>query len=230
MHVDACIGGFILPFIRSLNPSLPAFDLSVDGVTSISADLVALCQLKFDGTAQIRLRGQRRLDPSLQGCGGAEASVLRLGRLGGGFVRLADDARDQRGSDGSKSALMSTGGPMAAAWASLMAMGEAGFLKKTAALMETTAFLISAVKEVQGLEVIGNPAMTIFAFRSVDPKVNVLAVADQMEKRGWKMERQQLPDSVHLTVMPPHVAIRDQSRLLHVSAHPPGLPPIFATA
>jgi sphinganine-1-phosphate aldolase len=63
---------------------------------------------------------------------------------------------------------------------------------------------------MKGLCILGQPPMTAFAIGSDDPEVSVLAVADVMEERGWKMERQQLPDSLHCSIMPHHIAVADQ--------------------
>lgn len=52
--------------------------------------------------------------------------------------------------------------------------------------------------------------MTCFAIGSTDPEVNILALADAMEERGWKMERQQLPDSLHCSILPHHTAVADE--------------------
>merc|ERR1712127_491359 len=60
------------------------------------------------------------------------------------------------------------------------------------------------IKRIDGLDIVGNPVMTGFAIQSTDPAVNILAVADVMETKGWKMERQANPDCLHCSIMPAH--------------------------
>ena len=62
----------------------------------------------------------------------------------------------------------------------------------------------------QGLCILGKPHMTSFAIGSNDRDVDILAVADVMEDDGWKVERQQCPDSLHCTIMPHHTPIVDK--------------------
>ena len=51
--------------------------------------------------------------------------------------------------------------------------------------------------------------MTAFAICSCDPEINILSVADVLEDKGWKPERQQYPDSLHCTIMPHHIKSAD---------------------
>jgi sphinganine-1-phosphate aldolase len=100
------------------------------------------------------------------------------------------------------------GGMIAAAWAALVGMGQDGYLNMARSVLDTTNELIAGISAIDGIELITNPDMTSLAFISSRDKhsVNILAVADVMEDKigGWKMERQQLPDSIHLSVLPQH--------------------------
>ena len=69
---------------------------------------------------------------------------------------------------------------------------------------DATCEIVQGIKSIEGLSVMAPPEMTGLAIQS-DPSLNILAVADAMERRGWKMERQQLPDSLHMSVLPQHV-------------------------
>ena len=56
----------------------------------------------------------------------------------------------------------------------------------------------------------GDPCMTAFAIASSNPNINIQAVADAMETKGWKMERNQLPDSLHCSILPHHINVVDK--------------------
>ena len=72
-----------------------------------------------------------------------------------------------------------------------------------------TDFLMPRIMQaIDGLEIVGDPVMTGFAFQSVDPEVNILAVADVMETKGWKMERQSNPPCLHCSIMPAHANMK----------------------
>lgn len=93
-----------------------------------------------------------------------------------------------------------------------MSLGEDGFLRIAKETMETVQYIKNGVAQTKELELVGEPHMTIVAIQ-VKPefgKLNIHSIADAMEERGWKLERQQFPDCIHLTVMPQHAATRDQ--------------------
>ena len=96
------------------------------------------------------------------------------------------------------------GGNVAAAWASMMLLGERGYLALAKTTMEVTERLKEGVRGVGGLGLVVEPDMSCLAIVSRDSKVCILLVGDAMEERGWWMERQQAPTSLHLSVMPHH--------------------------
>ena len=104
---------------------------------------------------------------------------------------------------------MSIGGLIAASWAALKAQGEDGFLSIARDTMGTATKLIAAVRAMPDLEVVGQPHMTAFAVKSSNPGVDIHAVADIMEKKNWKIERQQTPACLHFSIMPHHTAAAD---------------------
>ncbi len=174
-HVDACMGGFMLPFVRQLGYPLPDFDLSVPGVTSISADLH-----KYGygpkGTSVILYRDREvrrhQLFVYTDWPGGVYASPTMAGTRPGGAI--------------------------AAAWAILNHLGQEGYLARAAAVMEATGRLIDGINALDGLHVLGEPAMSVFAIAS--DALNVYEVGDEMTLRGWHLDRQQFPPSLHMTV------------------------------
>lgn len=201
MHVDACVGGYLLPFVRELGHPVPAFDFRVPGVTSISADLHKYgFAAKGASTILYRDRSLRKYQAYIysEWPGGLFASMTMLGTR--------------------------AGGPIAAAWASLMKMGRAGFLKTAAEVMKTTKAFMDGIRSIPGLFILGEPAMSVFAFSSNE--VNLYVVADQMEARGWHCDRQQNPTSIHLMITPAHAELADRyladlaDAVAYARAHP----------
>jgi sphinganine-1-phosphate aldolase len=184
MHVDACVGGFMLPFLKKLGEPIPPFDFSVEGVTSISADLH-----KYGFTAK-----------------GASVILYRdkdLRRFQF-FVK-----KDWPGGLFASPSVTGTrpAGSIAAAWATLKAFGEEGYLKLYGELLATTKKFKDGL-EVQNCRIVGKPVGTLLAYETLG--VNMHVVADLLEKRGWFVDRQMNPDCIHLTITPAHAPIVDR--------------------
>jgi hypothetical protein len=182
--VDACVGGYLLPFVERLGHPVPAFDFRVPGVTSISADTHKY-GYGAKGASVILYRNLEYLKHQLfvypDWPGGIFASAGLLGTRPGGSI--------------------------AAAWAAMMALGEAGYLENARRIMQATRQLIEGIGNIPGLEVLGRPPMSLFAYRATDPQVNIFAVGDRLEARGWHVDRQQRPDCLHAMVTPRHLEV-----------------------
>ncbi len=178
-HVDACLGAYLLPFVERLGYEVPPWDFRVPGVTSISADLH-----KYGFSAR-----------------GASAIMYRKNDLRRHqFFAYADWPGGLYGSPtmtGSR-----PGGAIAASWAVLNYLGVEGYTRLARVIMETSRALIDGINAIEGLHVLGRPDMSVFAFAS--DTVDVYAVGDVMDSRGWHPDRQQLPPSLHLMVTPAH--------------------------
>ena len=161
LHVDACVGGFLLPFVRKLGFAVPPFDFAVPGVTSMSANLH-----KYGFAA----KGASTVMYRTSGCDGIS---LRLLGLAGRTVWFGDGAQGTR-----------PGGAIAAAWASLNALGESGYLRIARTIMDTTRAFIDGISAIPGLFVLGKPDCGVFALRQMVP---VMAIADQMEDHGYRL-------------------------------------------
>jgi glutamate/tyrosine decarboxylase-like PLP-dependent enzyme len=94
------------------------------------------------------------------------------------------------------------GGAIAAAWAALYYLGEEGYLRISKAILETSHKLINVIRSMPGLRILGDPRLSVFAFDS--PELDVYALGDAMDARGWKLDRQQLPPSLHMMITPAH--------------------------
>lgn len=184
LHVDACVGGFILPFMAMNGEELPPWDYRVPGVTSISADIHKY-GYAAKGASTITYRN---LD------------LLRYQM----FVY-----QDWPGGVFASSALLGTrpGGGYAAAWAAMNYFGKAGYKQLAADTLEAVNRLKAGVAAIDGLEVMGKPQGPLFSYRSTDPDLNIYAVGDQMDARGWQVNRNQHPPGLHAMVTAQHLAV-----------------------
>ncbi len=184
-HVDACVGGFMLPFLRELGYPIPPFDFRVPGVTSISADAHKY-GYAAKGVSVILYRN----------------AALRRYQF---FAYT-----DWPGGIYASPSLAGTrpAGPIAAAWAVMHYLGKEGYLRLARQTMETAQRLQQAFTEIPGLFVYGNPVMTVFAVGSRDP-YEVYEIADEMALRGWHLDRQHRPPSLHFTIVPAHAQVVD---------------------
>ena len=186
-HVDSCLGGFLLPFVERLGYEIPTFDFRVPGVTSISADIHKY-GYSAKGASVLLYRNMDYLKHQF---------FVHESWPGGVFISPA---------------LLGTrpGGAIAAAWASLKAIGMDGYLDLARRVMETTAALQEGIRSIPGLEIVSNPEMSVFAYRSTEKKADIFAIGDQMEERGWQVDRLQRPEALHAMVTPLHERIVDE--------------------
>jgi glutamate/tyrosine decarboxylase-like PLP-dependent enzyme len=100
------------------------------------------------------------------------------------------------------------GGPIAAAWAVMKHLGEDGYLAMAETVMRTVTRLWEGIAAIDGLKILGDPAMSILAIAS--DRLNVYEVGDELTECGWYLDRQQFPPSLHLTVTQAHAQAADQ--------------------
>jgi sphinganine-1-phosphate aldolase len=174
LHVDACLGGFVLPWAERLGCEVPAFDFRLRGVTSMSADTHKYGYAP-KGTSVVLYRGRElrraQYHVSTDWPGGLYYSTTLAGSRPGGLV--------------------------AAAWAAMLSMGKEGYLRATEAILETAAEIRSGIDEIPELSVIGDP-LWVIAFRS--ETVDVYEVMARMAERGWSLNGLHRPPAVHIAV------------------------------
>lgn len=183
-HTDACVGGFMLPFVKRLGYPVCDFDLSVPGVTSISADLHKYAYAA-KGASVILYK-----TPELR----RHQMFVSINWPGGIYPSPA--------MGGTR-----PGAPVAAAWAVLNYLGEAGYLEMTDLVMKASRKLQEGVNNTPGLKVISNPEMSVFAIGS--DGLDVYAVADELSAHNWHLDRQQFPPTLHMTVQFGHITVVD---------------------
>lgn len=174
LHVDACLGAFVLPFARELGYAVPPFDFAVAGVTSMSADTHKY-GYAAKGTSVVLYR-----DPSLR----RYQYFVSTEWPGGLYVSptLA----------GSRPGALS-----AAAWAALVHMGRDGYLDATRRILGAAAQLRAGIERIPGLRVLGDP-LWILAFTA--DGFDIYRVLDAMSHRGWSLNGLQHPACLHLCV------------------------------
>lgn len=178
-HVDACVGGIHLSFMRKLGYRLPDFDFTVPGVTSVSVDL-------------------HKYGYSAKGC-----SVIMYRNKDIRKYQIFA-CTDTTGYTLINPTLLSSksGGPMAGAWAILNFLGEEGYKKIIEEVQDATTKLIDGINSIDGLQVLGKPVMCMFSFKS--DVINVYQLADEMSKRGWYIQGQfstpLTPRNLHISV------------------------------
>jgi len=184
LHVDACVGGILAPFVRECGYEVPPFDFSVPGVTSISADLhKSGFAAKPASTVSFRTRAHRE------------------------FARYTFDDWPS----GTYSSLTFTGtrpgGAIAASWAALNFLGREGYREIAAASMRAKEKTIAALGDIEGVSVHGAPPL--YAFSWAAPGVDMGAVAAAMGKRGWMCGQTTSPAGIHVMATPVHEAVAE---------------------
>jgi sphinganine-1-phosphate aldolase len=177
LHVDSCLGGFILPFGQELGYDIPVFDYRIPGVTSISADTHKY-GYALKGTSVLTFR-----DKALR-----NAQYFFLTDWSGGKYCSP-------GMDGSRS-----GGLIAATWASMVQLGREGYRGYAREIFGTAATMQEAVRSHPQLRILGNPT---FLFSFTSDEFDIYHVNDFMRGRGWRFNGQQYPNALHMAVTRP---------------------------
>jgi glutamate/tyrosine decarboxylase-like PLP-dependent enzyme len=177
LHVDGCLGGFILPFGEELGYDIAPFDFRVPGVTSISADTHKY-GYAFKGSSTLLFRDKAY----------RTAQYFHLvGWSGGKYM--------SPGIEGSRS-----GGLLASTWASMVQLGREGYLEHARAIFGTAEAMKDVVRSHPELRIMGSPT---FCFSFTSDEFDIYHVADFMRERGWRFNGQQYPNAIHMAVTGP---------------------------
>ncbi len=181
MHVDACVGGFLAPYAQRLGHDIPPFDLSVPGVTSLSADI------------------------HKHGMAPKGASLLLVADEADRAWHKFESRAWQRGPYAAYTTQGTRpGGAVAAAWATMNHLGEEGYLRCARLIMEAKAIMTAGIAAIPGLEILAPSDLGIFVWRAKDPALDIGKVAAALDAEGWLVGRQQEPDGIHLHLNPIH--------------------------
>jgi glutamate/tyrosine decarboxylase-like PLP-dependent enzyme len=180
-HVDACLGGLLLPFWERLGEPVPLWDFRVPGVTSISADIHKY-GYSFKGASVLLHRDQANY---------AKQWWFDDGAWGGGLYGSQTPA-------GTRPAP-----PIAGAWAALRHLGADGYLELARVVRDTRDLLLRGIEQIDGLRVSQRPDLSIFVVGSED--VDMAAVGDALIDAGWYPDRQ--PGGLHFMLSPFHANV-----------------------
>jgi glutamate/tyrosine decarboxylase-like PLP-dependent enzyme len=184
-HVDACLGGFMLPFLERLGYDIPAWDFRVPGVSSISADLHKY-GYGIKGASVVLHRPKANL----------KFQVWQFSDWPGGIYGT-------QAFQGTKPAP-----PIAAAWAVLQFLGEDGYVAKMRETMDAVERLQAGIAAIDGVHVWGEPDGTVLAIGSHTS--DIFAIGDAMNAKRWHFDRQDTPPALHLMASPRHKLVIDE--------------------
>ncbi|KAL6063333.1 Sphingosine-1-phosphate lyase 1 [Balamuthia mandrillaris] len=177
LHVDSCLGGFLVPFMAKAGYPLRPFDFRVPGVTSISCDTHKY-GFAPKGSSVILYRNkelrsfQYFVAPDWPG--GIYASPTIAGSRPGALI--------------------------AACWATMMSVGEEGYVRATREVIANTRKIATGIKSIPGLKLLGEPLVSVVAFTS--DHFDIYRLGEEMNHRGWNLNNLQYPSSIHLCLTP----------------------------
>ncbi|MFW6774310.1 pyridoxal phosphate-dependent decarboxylase family protein [Nocardioides sp. CPCC 205120] len=179
-HVDACIGGWVLPYAARLGRAVPPWTFAVPGVTSISVDLHKYAYAP-KGTSVLLHRDAGLRRPQFF----AEADWP-------GYTMLNTTMQSTK-----------SGGPLAGAWAVLRTIGDAGYLELTRTVLDGVDRLVAGLADLPGLDLVAAPDSTLVAV-AADGSCDVFTVADELAVDGWLAQPQLSyagqPPTLHLSL------------------------------
>jgi len=180
LHVDACLGGFVLPFIPSSNQStLPLFDFRAPGVTSLSVDTHKY-GLSQKGSSVVlyasSLLRQYQYTAVMDWSGGLYISPSQPGSRSGGLI--------------------------AQTWASLLHLGRNGYQVIANRIFRAAVLLRDGISHIHGLQVLGSDVSMVVAWGSSDPLLDIYVVNDIMITKGWHLSVLHTPAALHMCITP----------------------------
>lgn len=184
-HSDTCIGAFVLPFLEKLGYDIPPYDFRLPGVTQMSCDVH-----KYGYTTK-----------------GASVILYRQSEwIGLQYFLYAQWPSGIYGTPTVAGARPAA--PIAAAWATMNYLGEEGYLELMRSLMGTTAKLRQGIEALPQLKILGNPIGPLLTFTS--DEIDIYAVCDVMDDRGWNLDRNTNPNALHMMISPLHANYADE--------------------
>jgi glutamate/tyrosine decarboxylase-like PLP-dependent enzyme len=181
LHVDGCLGGFILAWGQDLGYDVPVFDFRLPGVTSISADTHKY-GFGLKGSSVLLYR-----NPELR----RRQYFIVPDWPGGAYT--------SPGMSGSRS-----GGIIAAAWASMVSLGREGYLAIAADIFRTASEIRDAVTSFPELRVLGDPFFNVAFTTTEESGLDIFLVNDFLATRRWRLNGLQKPSAVHFCVTRPN--------------------------
>ncbi len=188
-HVDACMGGFVLPFAEMLGREVLPWDFRVDGVTTISADIHKLGYAPKGVSVILHASKASR----------KYQTFVFDGWLGGFYA--------SPNMQGTRSGL-----PMACAWAVMSHLGVEGYVDLTRETLANADRIRAGVAGIDGIRVLGDGRFHLVAMAAdpaATPRIDMFALADELLDKGWYLDRQTPPDNLHSTVSNTNAGVID---------------------
>ncbi|KAG0267733.1 hypothetical protein BGZ95_002787 [Linnemannia exigua] len=185
LHVDCCLGSFMIAFAEKAGYSLPPFDFRVPGVTALSCDTHKYgFAPKGSSVIVYHTKEMRRFQyfTRTDWPGGVYASPSVAGSRPGALI--------------------------AGCWVTMMHLGEEGYIRETKRIIDAQIKVRRAIEHIPTLYVYGEPRTSVVAFNST--KFNIYDICDQMAKRGWHLAALQNPPGVHFTSTIPSSEVSEE--------------------
>jgi glutamate/tyrosine decarboxylase-like PLP-dependent enzyme len=185
-HVDACLGGWLLPWWEQLGRPVPPWNFVVDGVTSLSADIhkYGYC---YKGVSTVLYRDRELL----------EHQIFMYDSWPGGLYASSSAAGTRPGA------------PIAGAWTVIHHLGAEGYLRLARRVLDATERFRDGIAAIDGLRITSDPDLSLFEFGPEEGSgIDIDGVCDVMDERGWNLDRQQ--GGLHLMVSPGHDRVVDR--------------------
>lgn len=187
-HVDGCVGGLYLSFMRRMGERVRDFDFSIDGVTSISADMHKYGYAPKNASVLMYRNRDLRIHALFTCSGTTEYAVINPTVLS------------------SKSA-----GPIAASWSMMRHLGESGYRRIVRETLDATRAMIAGIERIDGIEVLADPDMCMFTLGSSE--ISIFELDDEMKLRGWQLLPQfscgGAPANLHVSISSSNVPLVD---------------------
>lgn len=179
VHVDACLGGFLIIFMKKAGYSIKPFDFSVDGVTSISADTHKY-GFTPKGSSVIlysdKIYRHYQYTVTTEWPGGVYGSPTVNGSRAGGII--------------------------AATWATMMNFGLAGYVERTRRIIDTARYIETELRKIDNIYIFGTPATSVVAIGSKD--FDIFRLSGELNGLGWNLNSLQFPSGIHICVTHMH--------------------------
>lgn len=217
LHVDACLGGFFLPWAKKLGANIPDFDFKVKGVSSISCDT-----------------HKYGFGPK------GESVLLFVNRDLRRYMYFV--APDWNGGIYASPTVSGSrpGAPIAGTWAVMVATGEKGYLEATKGILEARAVIVEGTKDIPEVEIICNHDSPVVAWRSTSKDFDVFMILDAMKRKKWVLDPLQFPNAIHICLTVRQIGkgeefVRDfREAVADIKAHPEqfkgGMAPVYGLA
>lgn len=174
LHVDACVGAYILPFFKELGEDIPPYDLSVPGVRSMSADLHKYGYAPKPCSTVLWNSQEEQAYHFMPVTEWACGLYLSQSFIGSRPM-----------------------GPVAGIWALMHYWGREGYLKNAKRILEVRKAIMDKCESIEGLRSwkTDGPLMMI-----ASDDFNIELVVGGMETRGWRLLGVNNPPAIHLTL------------------------------